>query len=80
MSEHDGYGRCRDCGGPFGDDEHTETCSYRREWRPLRMNEYPPPGTTRTGLPIERDGVMVAPIFVYAKVERKSENSQAGLA
>lgn len=64
--ERDGYGRCRDCGLT---NDHTETCRYRREWRPLLMNEYPAPGPTKTGLMIERDGVMVRPIFVYARVE-----------
>jgi hypothetical protein len=65
----DGYGRCRGCGGPFSDDsDHTETCRFRREWRPLLNGEYPPPGPTRTGKMVAKDGVMVCPIYVYAEV------------
>lgn len=74
----DGYGRCRQCGGPFGKGrdrvEHISTCKYRREWRPLRMHEYPPPGPTRTMRPVMRHGLLVAPLEVYALIE-KGENS-----
>ena len=70
LSPRDGYGRCRCCGGPFTDGAaHTKTCRYRREWRPLLNGEYPPPGPTRTGPMVEKDGRMVAPVFVYAQVQ-----------
>lgn len=40
-----------------------------RAWRPLRMNEYPPPGPTKYGEP-RKDGTR--PILVYALKKRVS--------
>ena len=66
MISRDGYGRCRQCG--LRGDKHIASCRYRREWRPLRMGEYPPPGPTRTLPPVMRDDLLVAPLEVYALV------------
>jgi len=65
-NRRDGYGRCIQCG--LSGSDHTSTCRYRREWRPLLNGEFPPPGPTRTGKMVEKDGSMFAPIYVYAEV------------
>ena len=69
--ERDRYGRCSSCGLGRDDTDHIPTCRYRREWRPLLMDEYPPPGRTRLGRRVEKDGQAARVIEVYAVVSRR---------